>query len=100
MRRTYFEEPNGLAADAKIQTALEGPRRHRDVDAFEVERREDLGEKFSRLSDRARVALHVGESAGAAVTGHLLGARLRSDNLGAVYQLVAETVIAVGVRVD
>src|SRR5260370_24782994 len=71
---TDFDQTDGLAPDANVQAALEGPRRHRDVDTLQVELRADLGKEFSRLSHRARVALHFGEAAGAAVVSHLLRA--------------------------
>ena len=100
MRRPDILEQHLLVADLELQLVLEHPRRRRVPDVVPLElAAHHLVQEGAGLAELAPVALHGRQLLGRPLL-HLLGAGARSDDLGAGHELVAESVVAVGVGVD
>jgi hypothetical protein len=98
--RTHLDQLDGLVANPDGHLALENPCRRRVPDPLELEGPEALPEE---LTERALVTghrLHQGRHRLRRQLFHLLGRGHRGDDLGPLDELVAVTVIAVGVGVD
>ena len=98
MGGAYFQEPDGMSADPEIQFAVEGPVGFGDLDAFEGERTEGIGDVA--VGGLTHVGVHEGHEGGWWHGSHLAGCGLGGHDLGAGDQAVAVAVVAVCVRVD